>query len=220
MFSDRRDAGIKLSENLLGFKSDSPMILALPRGGVPVGYEIAKELNADFDIFVVRKIGVPWNPEFGVGAVSEGGIIYLDENTIARLGINKESLSKIIKNEKKEIERQLLLYRSGKPHKYLKNQTVIIVDDGLATGSTARCAIKAVKLLKPRKIIFAAPVCAYDTSQTLSRSVEIVCHLTPSDLQAVGSYYRDFRQVTDEEVSKFLRNFTTENKLDLFTAIH
>jgi putative phosphoribosyl transferase len=206
IFADRKNAGRILAQNLLLFKNNNPVILALPRGGVPVGYEVAKKLDTKLDILIVRKIGSPKNPEFGVGAIAEGGTLLIDKETILSLGISTDLLKNLIEKEKKEIERQLMLYRKGEAITKLKNKTVIIIDDGLATGVTAKCAIKAVKLQQPRKVIFAAPVCAYDTSQSLCKDTETICQISPDELQAIGSYYKDFKQVSDEDVLQILYN--------------
>ena len=206
MFRDRVEAGEKLREKLLVYKKDHPVILAIPRGGVSVAFVAAKTLRAVMDIFVVRKIGAPHNPEFGIGAICEGGIMYLNRQAIVRLDISQQDLLEIIKKEEMEVERRAKLYRGGRPLISIKNRTVILIDDGLATGVTARAAIRAIKQMKPKKLIFAAPVCAKDTLISLSRKVtSAVCITTPNDLQSIGSYYRNFNQVADEEVIGLLQ---------------
>lgn len=204
-FTDRFEAGKALADKLLIYKSDNPVIVALPRGGVPVGYEIAKKLDAKLEVLIVRKIGSPMNPEFGIGAISEGGALFLDNKSVLRLGITRDLLKKIIKKEEKEVKRQVNIFRKGKAFEDVRNRTIILVDDGLATGVTAKCALTALNLTMPGKLIFAAPVCAYDTSQSFGRSAEIVCSIFPSDLHAIGKYYNNFTQITDEEVIKLLK---------------
>lgn len=206
IFRDREEAGKLLAGQLIQYKKDNPYILALPRGGVVVGYEVAKLLDASFNVVIVRKIGAPHNPEFAIGAIAEEGAKYLDQVSINLLQISKNQLKQIIDIEKKEISRRIELYRNKKPLPELKGKTVILVDDGLATGSTAQAAIKAVKKKHPRKIIFAAPVCAASTAMILKEKIAaVICSHSPQDLQAIGQYYQNFQQVSDEEVMVLLR---------------
>ena len=205
LFVDRIDAGRKLSEKLLHLKSENPLILALPRGGVPVGFEVAKALESTLDVFVVRKIGAPINPEFGIGAIAEGGVLYLDKKNILSLGISQKDLLKVINNEEAEVQRRALLYRSGKPLSDITRRIVLLVDDGLATGVTAKAAIKALNLKNPKHIYFAAPVCARETTNELKmKTASVICVATPQDLSAIGIYYEKFEQTTDEEVVEIL----------------
>lgn len=201
MFKDRQDGGKKLAKSLLGYKNKESIVIALPRGGVIVGHEVAKILNAPFDVIVSRKIGAPNNPEFGIGAISEGNTIVLNSDSIKLLKISKEVLDQIIDKKKEEVGRRIHLFRGNRPIIPIYHKTVILVDDGLATGVTAEAAIKSIKKLKPKEIIFASPVCSYETSKVLAEQVDsVVCEITPRNLTAIGNYYRNFQQVSDKEV--------------------
>lgn len=181
------------------------VVLALPRGGVPVGYEVARGFGVPLDVLVVRKLGAPGNLEFGVGAIAEGGVRVLDGQVIAAVGISEEEVSQIEKKERKELRRRVRLYR-GKPLQNLSKKIVILVDDGLATGVTARAAIVAVRKLHPKKIIFASPVCPRNAAEHLRTLVdEVVCLVTPEGFSSVGDWYQDFSQVSDSEVVSFLK---------------
>ncbi|MBI2195521.1 MAG: phosphoribosyltransferase [Candidatus Levybacteria bacterium] len=205
MFEDRNKAGAQLAEQLKEYKGDS-IVLALPRGGVVIGFEIAKALKVPLDVIVVRKIGAPHNPELGIGAVSESNTKVLDGSAIKLLGIPRRVISEMIRREKEELRRRVAVYRNNKPLKTLKNRTVIIVDDGLATGATARAAIRAVKKHKPKQLIFAAPVCESNTARGIEHLVDkILCIEAPSNFAAVGQWYRNFEQVSDEEVVALLK---------------
>jgi putative phosphoribosyl transferase len=206
IFLDRSEAGKLLAEKLLSYKDNDPVAVAIPRGGVPIAYEVANLLHAPLEVLITRKIGSPRNPEFGIGAVAEGGVTYLDKRTILRLLIPKEVLDKIIEREEEEIMRRIILYRNKRPLMQLKNRTVILIDDGLATGVTAQAAIKAIKRQKPKQIIFAAPVCAYETTLTVNKIIDnTVCIDLPYNLQAIGSYYKNFNQINDEDVVRLLK---------------
>lgn len=205
MFKDRKEAGELLAQKLFGYKKEHPLILALPRGGVPVAYEVARALEAPLDTLVVRKIGSPNNPEFGVGAIAPGDVIILDNNALASSGLSRVDIDPVIEKELHEMERRILHYKSGEYAKDSPAKTVIIVDDGLATGVTARAAIESVLLqYKPLKLIFAAPICARDSAQGLRNLVDVVCLKEPEDFLAVGYWYEDFPQTTDEEVVELL----------------
>lgn len=204
-FYDRAEAGWKLGQELLKYKADKPLILALPRGGVPIGIEIAKTLNAPLNVIVVRKLGAPGQNELGIGAIAEGGVKILDNKTIALLNISKDKLQEIINQENEELIRRVKVYRKGKKLTGLKNKTVIIVDDGLATGLTAKAAIAFVKKQKPKKIIFAAPICAIDSAANLRKDVdELICSSMPSEFRSVGSFYENFPQLFDQQVIEIL----------------
>jgi predicted phosphoribosyltransferase len=205
LFQDRSDAGEQLGRQLFRFADEHPVILALPRGGMPVGYAIAKLLHAPLGVLIARKIGLPGHPEYGVGAIAEGNVEILDEKTLKLLGISASDLSATIREEEAELDRRAHAYREDAIFPWIKGQTVILVDDGLATGVTARAAIAAVKKLQPKKIIFASPVCAYDSARQVDSQVdETVCLATPLDFIAVGAWYAQFPQVTDEEVRALL----------------
>src|SRR3989344_8358916 len=209
VFKDRTDAGCKLAEKLIEFKNLDVIVLALPRGGVQIGFEIAKKLNVPLDVLVVRKLGAPHNPEFGIGAIAPGNVRILDDTSIEYLGITEEDVEKIEKQERDELNRRVKEYRGTEKQPDLKDKIVILVDDGLATGVTARAAIKAVLQHHPQKLIIAIPVCAIDAIEGI-RSIlrpmndEIICLSTPLDFSAVGHWYQSFDQVSDLEVVDLL----------------
>jgi len=185
--------------------SPNTIILALPRGGVIVGYEVAKILNLPLDIVVPRKIGAPANPEFAIGAITETGVGIFEEMAIGAYGITESYLQNEIKKEKAEAERRLKLYRGTRAPLDLKNKTVIIVDDGLATGLTMRAAVKTVKILGAAKIIVAIPVTSPEAAELVKKEVDEIIYLeAPAFFGAVGSFYEEFGQTTDEEVIELL----------------
>src|SRR6185437_807888 len=201
MFEDRIEAGKLLALKLRRYENESPLVVALPRGGVAVGFSIAKMLRAPMEVEIVRKLGAPQNLELGIAAIAEDGIIYLDKDMLDYFQISNSTLRLIEEREKNELERRKQLYRGGKPLPLLTNRTIILVDDGLATGVTARAAILSIKKHHPKKIIFAVPVCSKETAANIPLMVDsIVCLYSIDRLEAVGRYYEDFRQVTDEEV--------------------
>jgi len=180
-------------------------VFALPRGGVPVGYEVARSLRAPLEVFVARKLGAPGQPEFGIGAVAAGGVRVLNEYVVRRLGIPEDYVEKITQQETAEVERRLHYFRGERPEPVVRDRTAILVDDGLATGVTASAAIRALRQREPRRLVLAVPVCAAQTADLISPEVdEIVCLECPSDLGAIGFWYRDFSQVPDEEVIELL----------------
>lgn len=204
-FQNRTSAGKQLAKQLSRYANENPVILALPRGGVPVGYEIANLLQAPLDIIVTRKIGLPYQREFGIGAIAEGNIHVFDHKILAMLGLSSQDLDDEIHKETTELERRVKTYRGKIKPPHIKNRTVMLVDDGLATGVTARAAIKAVKKLKPKKIIFASPVCAFTSLQEIRSLVDdVICLATPLDLMAIGLWYKQFDQTTDKEVLELL----------------
>jgi putative phosphoribosyl transferase len=206
IFENRKQAGRLLAQELIGYKQNRPIILALPRGGVPVAYEIAKKLQQSFDVLIVRKLALPDNPEFGIGAITEGENVYLDSKVLLGLAVSKDQLTKFIDKERLEIKRRKTLYRKGKRLPVLKNRMVILIDDGLATGVTIRAAIIAVKKKSAKLIVIATPVCAIDTAKALAdKNVSVVCLRKVTDMRAIGEYYRDFSQVSDEEVINLLQ---------------
>jgi putative phosphoribosyl transferase len=206
IFKNRLEAGQKLAEALNKFKkSENTIILALPRGGVVVGYEVAQKLNLPLDIGVPRKIGAPGNPEFAIGAITEQGVGVFDEITIGAYGITESYLQNEIKKEKAEAERRLKLYRGPRPPLDLKNKTVILVDDGLATGLTMRAAIKTAKKSGAKKIIVAIPITSPEAAELVKKEVDEIIYLeAPAFFGAVGSFYEEFGQTTDEEVIDLL----------------
>ncbi|MGZ3439954.1 MAG: phosphoribosyltransferase family protein [Polyangia bacterium] len=205
IFEDRQEAGARLAELLQRFESEHPLVLALPRGGVPVGYQVARALGAPLDVLIVRKIGAPFQPELGLGAITEGGTRWVDEDMCATLGVTPEEIDEIAAREQLEIERRLQRYRNGRPLPSVEGRTVILVDDGVATGGTARAAIQALRALGPKKIVFAVPVAAIQSAELLRREVdEFVAVEVPADLMAIGAWYRDFLQVDNGEVATWL----------------
>jgi putative phosphoribosyl transferase len=210
-FGDRRDAGRKLAVRLSLFGGERCVIFGLPRGGVPVGYEISRALGAPLDVFVSRKLGAPGQPEFGIGAVAAGGVRILNADVIRRLGITDEYVEQITAREVAEVNRRLRFFRGGRPEPEVGGRTAILVDDGLATGVTARAAVEALRLRKPQRLILAAPVCAAQTAELFeSRVDQLVCLAAPSDLGAIGLWYRNFEQTTDEEVVELLEKARKE----------
>jgi putative phosphoribosyl transferase len=202
---DRKAAGERLAERLLHYQDQSPVVLALPRGGVPVAFEIAQRLRAPLDVLIVRKVGAPSNPEYGLGAVVEGGTRYLDEPRIRAAGYTVRDLGPTIAREAAEVERRAREYRGGSAPAPLKDRTVILVDDGVATGGTVLAALQAVRSQGPRRIVLALGVAPPDTVDNLRPVVdELVVLLTPSVFFAVGEWYHRFSQVSDEEVRRLL----------------
>lgn len=208
IFVDRQDAGKKLAVALEKYKNEKGVVvIALPRGGVIVASEIAKALRVPLDIIVPRKIGAPQNPELALGAITEDGQGVWNEELIKILGVTKDYLDETIKKEQKEARRRLQVYRGNKPALNLKNKTVIVVDDGIATGATMHAALNYVRKKNPKKNILAAPVTAPDTVRGLQKNVEEMVILdTPEFFSAVGQFYQNFPQNTDEEVIKILRD--------------
>ena len=206
LFPDRHDAGKQLAQQLLQRQYKSPFVMALPRGGVVVGYEVAKALNAPLDVLVVRKLGVPDQPELAMGAIADNGVCILNQQLIHMLKIPEWQVKAAIEKEQRELERRLALYRGDRPMPDLKDKSVILVDDGLATGATARAAIRLLRQIRPLKVILAIPVCAPDTAASLGREVdELICLSLPTHFGGVGAWYQDFQQTSDEEVVELLR---------------
>ena len=206
-FSNRTEAGRKLAEALAFYKGQHPVILALPRGGAPVAAEIATALEAPLDLVLVRKIGVPFQPELAMGAVIDGQepLVVRNEQVIRMAEINQSEFDAIRDRELEEIERRRKLYLGSRPHPELKGQTVIIVDDGIATGATIRVALRAIRMRKPRKLILAVPVAPTQSLDELrTEADEIVCLEDYDDFGAIGLYYSDFRQISDAEVIELL----------------
>lgn len=207
-FNDRAEGGRFLAQKLVQYANDpNVVVLALPRGGVPVGYEVAQALKAPFDVFVVRKLGVPGFEECAMGAIASGGIRVLNDNVISYLRMPVEVVDEITAEEFTELERRERVYRGTRAPVDVTGQTVIIVDDGLATGSTMRAAVKALRKKNPKKIVVAVPVGARETCDSFKNEVDTiaVCAITPEPFNAVGLWYRDFSQTTDAEVQQLLR---------------
>lgn len=205
-YIDRFDAGKVLTRYLKKYtKQDNVIILALPRGGVPVAYEIATALSLPLDVFIVRKLGVPGHEELAIGAIASGGTVIFNEPLMRQLNLDNESINSILSSEQKELERREHFYRSDRPSHDLQGKTIILVDDGMATGSTMRAAIAALHQYKPASIIIAVPVAAADTCEELESLVdEIICPLKPVNFYAVGLWYDDFPQTSDSEVINLL----------------
>ncbi|HEX2639528.1 MAG TPA: phosphoribosyltransferase [Pyrinomonadaceae bacterium] len=207
IFKDRRHAGQVLAEQLSRFAGrDDVVVLALPRGGVPVGFEVARALNAPLDVFVVRKLGVPGQEELAFGAIASGGVRVLNEGIIHTLRLTDAMIERISERERQELLRREHLYRGDRPAPDLTGQTVIVVDDGLATGATMRAAVDAIKLLRAGQIVVAVPVGSRDTCSAMRRISDVlcVCAEMPEPFYGVGLWYEDFSQTTDEEVTELL----------------
>ena len=205
-FSNRREAGRELAKLLPVIPpSDEVVVLALPRGGVPVAFEIAQALGATLDVFLVRKLGTPGHPELAMGAIASGGITVINDEVVKALDIPPHLIDVVAGREQAELERRESAYRQGRPLPSLRNRTVILVDDGLATGSTMKAAVQAVKQQAPGRIIVAVPVGAPDTCRALrDMADEVICARMPTHFSAVGEWYRDFAQTTDDEVTSLL----------------
>jgi predicted phosphoribosyltransferase len=205
-YKDRHEAGQLLAEQLLEY-ADRPdvVVLALPRGGVPVGYEIARRLHVPLDVFLVRKLGVPGHEELAMGAIASGGVRVLNPDVIAKLQIPRRAIDRVAAEEQQELDRRTREYRDDRPPVDVRGKIVILVDDGLATGSTMRAAALALRAQRPAKIVVAVPVAAAQTCDEFRRDVdEIFCGMTPDPFHAVGLWYEDFSQTTDEEVRQLL----------------
>lgn len=204
-FLDRQDAGQQLARVLSRYRGEGPLIVAIPRGGVSVGYQVAHALHAPLEVFIARKIGCPGQPEYGVGALGEGGVFYLDHRALETLGLSQAALVPEIHKEARKIQERLLLFRRGRPLPPLESHTVVLVDDGIATGGTIKVALKALRLLHPARLILAVPVAAEEALEELRPLAdEVLCLLTLPDLGAVGFWYQNFQQVSDEEVLALL----------------
>ena len=206
LFHDRTDAGRVLAADLAGYAGRSDIIvLALPRGGVPVAYEVARALGAPLDVFLVRKLGLPGQEEFAMGAIASGGIRLINEQVVEAYGISDAEIEAISAAEQRELERRERSYRDGRPLTELEGRTVILIDDGLATGFTMRAAVLAIRLEDPARIVVAVPVAAAETCDEFREIVDdIVCSETPEPFQAVGIWYEDFAQTTDAQVHELL----------------
>jgi predicted phosphoribosyltransferase len=208
-FADRREAGQRLARHLVDIRPADPVIVALPRGGVPVAAEIAKALGAPLEILAVRKLGAPGHPEYGVGAIAEDGTRVIDPEATAVLGIRNGELDAITERERAELGRRVHTYRGDRPALDLRGRTVVIVDDGAATGLTDVAAIHAVRHQGPRWVIAALPVCSAEALELLrGEADQVVCLRAPRPFHGVGQWYRDFTQVSDQEVIDALRKPT------------
>jgi putative phosphoribosyl transferase len=205
-FRDRREAGRLLALRLAAYANrPDVLVLALPRGGVPVAFEVARALGAPLDVFVVRKLGVPGHEELAMGAIATGGVRVLNDQVVRALRIPEYVIEAVAEKEWQELARRERLYRGDRPFPEVRGRTVILVDDGLATGTTMQAAVRALRRQQAARIVVAVPVAAPETCQELSEEVDdIVCAATPEPFQAVGLWYEDFSQTTDEEVGDLL----------------
>ncbi|MGV9277320.1 phosphoribosyltransferase [Streptomyces griseosporeus] len=209
-FRDREEAGRELAARLRLLREKDelprPVVLALPRGGVTVALEVARALDAPLDVLVARKIGAPFQPELGVGALAGDGPPLFDRESLARLGLTEAELAPVVERERAELKRRERLYRQGRPAADLSGRTAVVVDDGLATGATARAALRAVRRGAPERVVLAVPVSSPQAARLLSREVDaLVCLAQPSDFRAVGLWYDDFDQLSDDDVLRALR---------------
>lgn len=208
-FINRTEAGKSLAEALQKYV-DNPnvLVLALPRGGVPVAYEVAKQLNVNLDIFLVRKLGVPGHEELAMGAIAWNDVTIFNPGIISGLHISEDQIAVVVENESAELKRRNLEYRQNKPLPNIESKTVILVDDGLATGATMRAAIAALKQMKPSAIIVAVPVAPADACEEIRQTVDdLICLETPDPFYAVGTWYDEFSQTTDQQVKTLLADF-------------
>jgi putative phosphoribosyl transferase len=220
-FHDRREAGQLLARQLADFRDrDDVVVLALPRGGVPVGYEIARELNVPLDVFVVCKLGVPWRPDLALGAIAGRGTEVLKGDVITAYNIPPHVIRAVAEREGNELKRRLHEYRGNRPLPDLRDRVVILVDDGLATGSTMRAAIGAVRQDRPKTIVVAVPVAASDIYRQFQDEVDkLVCLRVPTDFSAIGRWYEDFSQTTDDQVRELLsHDHTQRDALDAYAG--
>ena len=205
-FRNRTQAGKLLAAQLTEYANRADvLVLGLPRGGVPVAYEVAKELDAPLDVCLVRKLGVPGHTELAMGAIATGGVRVINENVVDWLRISPETINQVAAIEMRELDRRSHTYRGNRPLLKVKNHTIILVDDGIATGATIRAAIATLKKQQPRKLVVAVPVAAASTCEELQAEVDqVVCVMMPEDLCAIGIWYEDFQQTTDTEVCELL----------------
>lgn len=217
-FRNRSDAGRRLAMALSAYKGRDAVILALPRGGVPVAAEVAEALDAPLDLILVRKIGVPSQPELAMGAVVDGAapIIVRNQEVIELSGTTADEFDAVCAEELAEIERRRKLYLGERTRAPITGQVIIVVDDGIATGATTRAALKAIRNRKPKELVLAVPVAPPDTIEQLRGEVDaLICLETPASFGAIGCFYRDFRQVSDEEVMQVLKRFPVKRKTSL-----
>ncbi|MEW6278160.1 MAG: phosphoribosyltransferase family protein [Candidatus Eremiobacterota bacterium] len=206
-FEDRIDAGRRLARALEAYRGRSDvLVLALPRGGVPVAAEVARFLGVPMDVLVVRKVGVPWSPELALGAVASGGVLVVNESVLSQVAVRQDELRRAVERERAEVARREQTFRGGRPALEVQGRTVLVVDDGLATGATMRAAVRALQQMAAARVVVAVPVAPPETLQSLQEEAdEVVCLVVPRFFLAVGSAYRDFTQVSDDEVTRLLK---------------
>lgn len=206
IYQNRLQAGRQLAKFLSRYQEHDILVLALPRGGVEVGYEVAEALDAELDVLVVRKIGAPQNPEFGLGAIASYGAKYINEHALRTLDVPPQAIQAVEEKQREELERREIAFRDDLPPPQVEGRIVILVDDGLATGGSARAAIQAVRSLRPAQIVLAVPVAPRETVATLQPYVaELICPEIPRNFRAIGQWYEDFEQVSDQCVLDLLR---------------
>lgn len=205
-FRNRRDAGRQLAAKLEAYAGrDDVLVLALPRGGVPVGYEVARALGAPLDVLTVRKLGVPQQPELAMGAIASGGAMFINQDILKAAGVSDAALHAVGVRERAELERREKLYRGARPVLEIHGKTVIVVDDGMATGASMHAAVLALRSLRPARLVVAVPMAPADAARRLDDLVDaFVCGLTVEEFRAVGQFYRDFEQVMDVDVRQLL----------------
>lgn len=208
IYIDRIDAGKQLAQQLRSYRNaQNTIVLALPRGGVPVAYEISKQLNLPLDVMIVRKIGSPMHVEYAIGAIASGNVQLLNQQAIRDLNVTQEELSDIIDEEREELTRRAFLYRKKQDKLPINNQTVILIDDGIATGFTMQAAILAIKKMQPKQLIVAVPVASMEAIRNLKPLVdELICLIIPEHFYAVGNWYQNFNQISDQEVIDILNS--------------
>ena len=204
-FVDRVDAGRRLAAQLEYLRSENPVILGLPRGGVPVAFEVARALGAPLDVIVVRKLGVPFQPELGMGAIGEGGVRIVNDEVLRMTGVSQDELAAVEERERAELERRVQRLRGGRARVSLEGRTVVVVDDGIATGSTARAACQVARAQGATRIVLAVPVGPWDSTARVGHEAdELVCLTSREAFHAIGEFYADFSQISDEEVIGYL----------------
>ena len=206
IFRNRSEAGKLLAQSLSAYANSSEvLVLGLPRGGVPVAFEVAKALQVPLDICLVRKLGVPGYKELAMGAIASGDVIFINEDVVQSLGISQEAIERVIATEGRELKRRERVYRSGQPALNVQGKTIILIDDGIATGSTIRAALATLRQQQPQKIVLAIPVAPLEACHSFKAEVdELVCLLAPEWLRAIGLWYKNFAQTTDEQVRQLL----------------
>jgi putative phosphoribosyl transferase len=211
-FKDRHHAGTVLAGQLRHLAGrEDVVVLALPRGGVPVAFEVARALGAPMDVFVVRKLGLPVHPELAMGAIASGGVRVMNEDVVTRYRPTAGAIEAVTRAERTELERRERTYRNGHPAVSLEARTAVLIDDGLATGATMRAAVQAARMLRPAHVVVAVPVGAREACEALGEVAdEVVCALTPEPFSAVGLWYEDFSQTTDEDVRELLTAYRVE----------
>jgi len=213
-FLHRQDAGQQLAARLLSLHGwPDTTVLALPRGGVPVAYEVASALHAPLDVFLVRKLGLPGHEEVAMGAIASGGVRVLNDDLVRRVGVSAGAIAAVEARERTELARRELAYREGRTPAPVAGRTALLIDDGVATGATLRAGLQAVRSLAPARVVVAVPVAPPEACRALqAQADEVVCLLTPPDFMAVGQFYRDFAQTSDEEVRELLTRAATGEK--------